>query len=46
LYDRFYDQVMLNAARVSFEKPVATDKFDAGFRLDALFGQVGSPRPR
>jgi hypothetical protein len=39
LYDRFHDQAMLNAARVSLEKPVTTDKFDAGFRVDALFGQ-------
>jgi hypothetical protein len=39
LYDRFQDQVMLNAVRISLEKPVATDKFDAGFRVDALFGQ-------
>jgi hypothetical protein len=43
LYDRFHDQVMLNAARVTLEKPVATDKFDAGFRVDALFGQNAPP---
>jgi hypothetical protein len=39
LYDRFHDQVMLNAARISLEKAVATDKLEAGFRVDALFGQ-------
>jgi hypothetical protein len=39
LYDRFHDQVMLNAARITLEKPVATEKLVAGFRVDALFGQ-------
>lgn len=39
LYDRFHDQVMLNAARITLERPVATDKVEAGFRVDALFGQ-------
>jgi hypothetical protein len=39
LYDRFHDQFTLNAARISVEKAVATDKLDAGFRIDALFGQ-------
>jgi hypothetical protein len=39
LYDRLQDQVMLNAARISLERPVATGKFEAGFRVDALFGQ-------
>ena len=39
LYDRFHDQVELNAAKVVLEKPVATDKWDAGARVDLLFGQ-------
>ena len=39
LYDRFHDQAELNAAKVVLEKPVATDKFDAGARVDLLFGQ-------
>jgi putative OmpL-like beta-barrel porin-2 len=39
LYDRFHDQVELNAAKLVLEKPVATDKFDAGARVDLLFGQ-------
>lgn len=38
-YDRFNDQIMLNAAKLVVEKPVATDKFDAGARVDLLFGQ-------
>ena len=43
LYDRFHDEVILNAARISLEKPVATEKLEAGFRLDALFGQNAPP---
>ncbi|HEY8106706.1 MAG TPA: outer membrane beta-barrel protein, partial [Gemmatimonadales bacterium] len=39
LYDRFHDQIELNAAKLVLEKPVATDKFDAGARVDLLFGQ-------
>ena len=39
LYDRFHDTFVANAARLTFERPVATDKVDAGFRIDALFGQ-------
>ncbi|HEX5386318.1 MAG TPA: outer membrane beta-barrel protein [Gemmatimonadales bacterium] len=38
-YDRFHDQVMLNAAKVVLERPVRTDRFDAGVRADFLFGQ-------
>jgi hypothetical protein len=38
-YDRFHDQIELNAAKLVVEKPVATDKFDAGARVDLLFGQ-------
>ncbi|HTK42003.1 MAG TPA: hypothetical protein VL287_10455, partial [Gemmatimonadales bacterium] len=30
LYDRFHDQVELNAAKVVLEKPVATDQWSAG----------------
>src|SRR5690242_2820593 len=33
-YDRFHDQIELNAAKLVVEKPVATDKFDAGARVD------------
>jgi hypothetical protein len=39
LYDRFHDQVELNAAKVVLEKPVDTEKFEAGARVDLLFGQ-------
>lgn len=39
LYDRFHDQFMINAARISLTRAVATDKMDAGFQVDALFGQ-------
>src|ERR1041384_4206835 len=39
LYDRFHDQVELNAAKVVLEKPVATDQWSAGARVDLLFGQ-------
>ena len=39
LYDRFHDVFIANGARITFERPVATDKRDAGFRVDALFGQ-------
>jgi Putative beta-barrel porin-2, OmpL-like. bbp2 len=39
LYDRFQDQVELNAAKVVLEKPVATDQWSAGARVDLLFGQ-------
>ena len=39
LYDRFHDQIELNAAKLVLEKPVATDKLDAGARVDLLFGQ-------
>ena len=43
LYDRFQDQIIVNAARISLEKPIATDKLAAGFRVDALFGQNAAP---
>ncbi|HUL04376.1 MAG TPA: outer membrane beta-barrel protein [Gemmatimonadales bacterium] len=39
LYDRFHDEIIANAARISLERPVATDKIAAGFRVDLLFGQ-------
>src|SRR5262245_10808990 len=39
LYDRFHDQAELNAAKVVLEKPVATDKVDAGAAVHLLFGQ-------
>jgi Putative beta-barrel porin-2, OmpL-like. bbp2 len=38
-YDRFHNQFELNAAKLVVEKPVATDKVDAGARVDLLFGQ-------
>lgn len=39
LYDRFHDAFEFNAARLTVTRPVAIDKLDAGFRVDALFGQ-------
>ena len=39
LYDRFHDQAELNAAKVVLEKPVATDKLEAGAAVHLLFGQ-------
>lgn len=39
LYDRFHDQAELNAAKLVLEKPVATDRLEAGARVDLLFGQ-------
>ena len=39
LYDRFHDQVELNAAKVVLEKPVATDQWSAGGAVHLLFGQ-------
>jgi hypothetical protein len=43
LYDRFHDQFIMNAARLTISKAVATDKLDAGFQVDALFGQNAAP---
>ncbi|HKW42492.1 MAG TPA: outer membrane beta-barrel protein [Gemmatimonadales bacterium] len=43
LYDRFHDSFIMNAARLTIQKPVATDKLDAGFQVDALFGQNAPP---
>lgn len=43
LYDRFHDQFNMNAARLTLSKAVATDKLDAGFQVDALFGQNAAP---
>ncbi|HTS89322.1 MAG TPA: outer membrane beta-barrel protein [Gemmatimonadales bacterium] len=42
LYDNKNDQFMFNAAMVTVSKAVATDKLDAGFEVDALFGQDGA----
>jgi hypothetical protein len=39
LYDRFHDQVELNAAKVVLEKPVATDQWSAGGAIHLLLGQ-------
>jgi hypothetical protein len=38
-YDRLHDQLVFNAAKVVLEMAPATDKLDAGFRADFLFGQ-------
>lgn len=43
LYDRIHDQFMVNAARISITRAVATDRMDAGFQVDALFGQNAEP---
>jgi hypothetical protein len=42
LYDRFQDQFALNAVEIAVDRPYATDKLDAGFHIDALFGQNAS----
>ena len=39
LYDRFANTFTLNALKLWFDRPYATDKFDAGFHADVLFGQ-------
>lgn len=38
-YDRLHNQSVFNAAKVALELAPATDKLDAGFRADFLFGQ-------
>jgi hypothetical protein len=38
-YDRLHNQSVFNAAKVAFDLAPATDKLDAGFRADFLFGQ-------
>lgn len=38
-YDRFQNQFELNAIKVALDRPYAADKLDAGFHVDALFGQ-------
>jgi hypothetical protein len=38
-YDRLHNQSVLNAAKVVLDLAPATDKLDAGFRADFLFGQ-------
>jgi len=43
LYDRFHNRIIMNAARISFDKPVATDKVDAGMHVDVLFGENAPP---
>jgi hypothetical protein len=43
LYDRFNDQFMLNALKLVLDKPSRTDKFDAGFHTDIVFGQNATP---
>lgn len=39
LYDRFQDEFYFNAAKVVAELAVPTERVEAGFRVDALFGQ-------
>ena len=43
LYDRFNDQFMLNALKISLDKPVDSTKLDAGFHTDILLGQNATP---
>lgn len=43
LYDRFHNQFTINAARLTVARAVATDKMDAGFQVDALYGQNAPP---
>ena len=38
-YDRLHNQSVFNAAKVVLDLAPATDKLDAGFRADFLFGQ-------
>lgn len=38
-YDRLHNQSVFNAAKVALDLAPATDKLDAGFRADFLFGQ-------
>ncbi len=38
-YDRLHNQSVFNAAKVVFDLAPATDRIDAGFRADFLFGQ-------
>lgn len=42
IFDRTSDQVALNALKIVLDRPYATDKFDAGFHTDVLFGQNAS----
>lgn len=39
LYDRLHDQFMLNSARLTFLRAPASDRLDAGFQVDLLYGQ-------
>ena len=39
LYDRFANTFTLNALKLWLDRPYATDKFDAGFHADVIFGQ-------
>ena len=38
-YERYHDQIMMNALRLGIEEIAATDKVDAGVRFELLFGQ-------
>jgi hypothetical protein len=38
-YDRFQNEIDINAANVGFDLAPATDKLDAGFKAEFLFGQ-------
>jgi hypothetical protein len=39
LFDRLSDQFVLNALSLSIQRPVATDRWDGGARIDVLVGQ-------
>lgn len=43
LFDRLNDQFMLNALKISLDKPYASSRLDAGFHTDILFGQNATP---
>ena len=38
-FDRNDNQFMLNGVKLTLQRPVSTNKWDAGFRTDLLFGQ-------
>jgi len=38
-FDRMDNQFMLNAVKLTLQRPVSTNEWDAGFRTDLMFGQ-------
>jgi hypothetical protein len=38
-FDRFDDQFSLNAVKLTLQRPVSTNDWDAGFRVDFMYGQ-------